>query len=80
MAGNSKDAVNRANQRFMEGKKAMTQYVSEAQKLRDKTARLKSLRMDKEAADREAKALEPPKEAKKKRAPRVKPSEPVAAE
>jgi hypothetical protein len=43
-----------------EGSKAMASYEAEGRAMREKTARLKSLRLAKEAADAEAKAKKPP--------------------
>jgi hypothetical protein len=61
LANNSKDARDRAEpsfkkqeQRAREGAKAMADYEAEGRAMREKTARLKSLRMAKEAAGKEA--------------------------
>lgn len=61
MANNSKEARDRAEasfkkqeQRAREGAKAMADYEAEGRAMREKTARLKSLRMAKQAAGKEA--------------------------
>jgi hypothetical protein len=57
---NSKDAMERAEasfkkeERAREGAKAMREYEADARAVHEKTARLKALRLAKEAADREA--------------------------
>ncbi len=63
MANNSKEAKTRAEASFKkkeqqakEGAKAMVQYEAERHATREKTARLKALRLAKEAADKEAEA------------------------
>ena len=60
MANNSKEARDRAEatfkkqeQRAREGAKAMADYEAEGRAMREKTARLKSLRMAKQAAGKE---------------------------
>ena len=60
MANNSKEARDRAEasfkkqeQRAREGAKAMADYEAEGRATREKTARLKSLRMAKQAAGKE---------------------------
>ena len=60
MANNSKEARDRAEatfkkqeQRAREGAKAMAEYEAEGRAMREKTARLKSLRMAKQAAGKE---------------------------
>jgi hypothetical protein len=60
LANNSKEARDRAEasfkkqeQRAREGAKAMADYEAEGRAMREKTARLKSLRMAKQAAGRE---------------------------
>jgi hypothetical protein len=57
LANNSKEARDRAEasfkkqeQRAREGAKAMAEYEAEGRAMREKTARLKSLRMAKQAA------------------------------
>jgi hypothetical protein len=62
LANNSKEARDRAEasfkkqeQRAREGAKAMADYEAEGRAMREKTARLKSLRMAKEAAEKGAK-------------------------
>ena len=60
LAKNSKDVMDRAEasfkkeERAREGAKAMRDYEAEGRAVREKTARLKSLRLAKEAADKEA--------------------------
>jgi hypothetical protein len=72
LAKNSKDVMNRAEasfkkeERAREGAKAMRDYEAENRAVHEKTARLKALRLAKEAAERAA-----PKEPKKSK---VKPS------
>jgi hypothetical protein len=57
---NSKDAMERAEasfkkeERAREGAKAMREYEAESRAVYEKTARLKALRLAKEAADRAA--------------------------
>ena len=64
MSKNSKDVVDRAEasfkkeERAREGAKAMREYEAESRAVLEKTARLKALRLAKEAADR---ATEPKK-------------------
>ena len=60
MANTSKEARDRADagfkkqeQRAREGAKAMADYEAEGRAMREKTARLKSLRMAKQAAGKE---------------------------
>jgi hypothetical protein len=62
LANNSKEARDRAEasfkkqeQRAREGAKAVADYEAEGRAMREKTARLKSLRMAKEAAEKAAK-------------------------
>jgi hypothetical protein len=47
-------ARDKAAQRALEGAKATAQYEAESQAVRDKTARLRALRLAKEAADQNA--------------------------
>jgi hypothetical protein len=60
LAKNSKDVMNRAEasfkkeERAREGAKAMRDYEAENRAVHEKTARLKALRLAKEAADRAA--------------------------
>src|ERR1700730_5711160 len=60
LAKNSKDVVDRAEasfkkeERAREGAKAMRDYEAEGRAVREKTARLRSLRLAKEAADQAA--------------------------
>ena len=60
MAKNSKDVMDRAEasfkkeERAREGAKAMRDYEAENRAMHEKTARLKALRLAKEAADGEA--------------------------
>ena len=68
MASNSKEARDRAEasfkkqeQRAREGAKAMADYEAEGRAMREKTARLKSLRMAKQAAEKEDVAERGPK-------------------
>jgi hypothetical protein len=67
LAKNSKDVMNRAEasfkkeERAREGAKAMRDYEAESRAVREKTARLKSLRLAKEATDQKA---EPKKKSK----------------
>lgn len=76
MAKNSKDVMNRAEasfkkeERAREGAKAMRDYEAENRAVHEKTARLKALRLAKEAAEKVAE-LKEPKETKKSK---VKPS------
>lgn len=56
MANNSKEAANaqfKKAQRVQEGAQARAQYESDARAVRDKTARLRSLRLAKEASEME---------------------------
>lgn len=78
MADNSKEAKARAEASFKkkeqqarEGAEARMQYEAERNAVRDKTARLKSLRLAKEAADKETEAQSKPKP--KAKAPAKKP-------
>jgi hypothetical protein len=64
LANTSKEARDRAEagfkkqeQRAREGAKAMADYEAEGRAMREKTARLKSLRMAKEAAGKESAPL-----------------------
>jgi hypothetical protein len=65
LSRNSKDVTDRAEasfkkeERAREGAKAMRDYEAESRAVREKTARLRSLRLAKEAADQ---AAEPKKE------------------
>jgi hypothetical protein len=65
LAKNSKDVMDRAEasfkkeERAREGAKAMRDYEAESRAVHEKTARLKALRLAKEAAEGEA----PPKKA-----------------
>jgi hypothetical protein len=67
LADNSKQAVARAEasfkkeQRAREGAKAAAEYEANIYAVREKTARLRSLRLAKEAAELAAKAVETPK-------------------
>jgi hypothetical protein len=64
---NSKDAMERAEasfkkeERAREGAKAMREYEAEGRAVLEKTARLKALRLAKEAADREVEPEDEPK-------------------
>jgi hypothetical protein len=66
LSKNSKDVMDRAEasfkkeERAREGAKAMRDYEAEGRAVREKTARLKLLRLAKEAAEKNA---EPPKKA-----------------
>ncbi len=78
MADNSKEAKTRAEASFKkkeqqakEGAEARMQYEAERHAVREKTARLKSLRLAKEAADKETEAQSKPKP--KAKAPAKKP-------
>jgi hypothetical protein len=73
LSSNSKEARDRAEARFAkeqkalrEGGKARALYEAEGQAVREKTARLRALRLAKEAADLEVKATQKPAKAKKK--------------
>ena len=46
------DARFKKDERVREGKKAMLQYEAEGRAVREKTARLRALRLDKEAAEK----------------------------
>ena len=52
--GDRAEATFKKEERAREGAKAMREYEAEGRAVREKTARLKSLRLAKEAADREA--------------------------
>ncbi len=74
MAQSPKEAQDRAEASFKhkqvqarESKKAMVEYEAAGQAMRDKTARLRGLRLAKEAADRQAELDKPPVAAKKKK-------------
>lgn len=78
MATNSKEARARAEARFekqqkaaREGEKGWALYEAEGRAVREKTARLKALRLAKEAEDKEREA-NAPLEVKKKPAARKK--------
>ncbi len=80
MADNSKEAKARAEASFKkkeqqarEGAEARMQYEAERNAVRDKTARLKSLRLAKEAADKETEAQSKLKPKPKAKAPAKKP-------
>ena len=45
------DARFKKDERVQEGRKAMLEYETEGRAVREKTARLRALRLDKEAAD-----------------------------
>jgi len=47
------EATFKKEERAKEGAKAMSEYLANGQAIREKTARLKALRLAKEAADRE---------------------------
>lgn len=71
MADNSKEAKARAETSFKkkeqqarEGAKARMQYEAEGHAVREKTARLRALRLAKEAADKEARDKEAEAKAK----------------
>ncbi len=71
MAGDQQNSRERAEARFerlqrqkREGEAAARDYEANGKAVDDKTARLKALRLAKEAADREAAANAPPKPAK----------------
>ena len=62
---NSKEALKKQanarfkkNERVREGTKAMLEYETEGRAVREKTARLRALRLDKEAADNEGVAAD----------------------
>ena len=69
---------NAANNQFRklrqaeEGKRAMTEYENSAIASRAKTARLKALRLARDAEEAAAAALAPPKPVKKKKAAKKK--------
>jgi translation initiation factor IF-3 len=72
LADHSKEARDRAEARFermkkatQEGQKAKAHYEAEGRAVREKTARLRLLRLAKEAADAAQAASEPPKVKKK---------------
>jgi hypothetical protein len=76
LANNSKEARDRAEasfkkqeQRAREGAKAMADYEAEGRAMREKTARLKSLRMAKQAAGKEVVAEREPTSARSPRSP-----------
>jgi vacuolar-type H+-ATPase subunit E/Vma4 len=76
LANNSKEARDRAEasfkkqeQRAREGAKAMADYEAEGRAMREKTARLKSLRMAKQAAGKEVVAESEPASARSPRSP-----------
>ena len=80
MADHSKEARDRAEARFermkkatQEGQKAKAHYEAEGRAVREKTARLRLLRLAKEAADAAQAANEPPKVKKKPAAKNAKP-------
>ena len=73
MADRSKEARERAEARFTkaedrarEGKQAMAEFEAAAKAVREKTARLRTQRLAKEAADREAAAQVVPAPKKKR--------------
>lgn len=79
MADNSKEAKARAEASFKkkeqqakEGAKARMQYEAERHAVREKTVRLKALRLAKEAADKEAAAKAPAKTPAKTKTPAPK--------
>lgn len=72
MPDQSKDARDRAEARLQKAmkadvvrKQAMSEYEAEAEARRKKTDRLRALRLEKEAVDREAAAPPPAKKARK---------------
>jgi hypothetical protein len=75
LAKNSKDVMDRAEasfkkeERAREGAKAMRDYEAENRAVREKTARLKSLRLAKEAAEKEAEPKKASRRAKTTPAP-----------
>lgn len=80
MADHSKEARDRAEARFermkkatQEGQKAKAHYEAEGRAVREKTARLRLLRLAKEAADAAQAASEPPKVKKKSATKTAKP-------
>jgi hypothetical protein len=75
LSSNSKEARDRAEARFTkeqkalrEGGKARALYEAEGQAVREKTARLRALRLAKEAAEVENKPVKKPLKPKKKAA------------
>ena len=70
MAKNSKDVMDRAEatfkkeERAREGAKAMKDYEAEGRAVLEKTARLKSLRLAKEAAEKKAEPKKPSRQSK----------------
>ena len=71
MSTGSKDAKITAEARkkaqALEGAQAMADYQAERRAVEEKTARLKALRLAKEAADAAAAAKQPPSPGKKRR-------------
>jgi hypothetical protein len=67
-------ARDKAAVRAMEGAKATAQYEAESQAVRDKTARLRALRLAKEAADQSAAAKAPAAPKKAAKAGKKKPA------
>ena len=73
MSNNSKDAQHRAAaefrkvQRAKEGAKAMSDYEAAGHAIREKTSKLRALRLAKEAADKETEAKAKPATKEKKR-------------
>jgi hypothetical protein len=69
LSKNSKDVMDRAEasfrkeERAREGAKAMRDYEAEGRAVREKTARLRSLRLAKEAAEQQAEQQAEPKKA-----------------
>ena len=66
LSRNSKDVTDRAEasfkkeERAREGAKAMRDYEAESRAVREKTARLRSLRLAKEATEKDAEARDEP--------------------
>jgi hypothetical protein len=74
MADSSKEARERADARFrkaqktaQEGERARQAYEAQAQATREKTARLRALRLEKEAAEAGTKTRKAPAASRKKR-------------
>ena len=69
MQARAEAAFAKKEQQAREGSKAAAEYAGAGRVLRERTVRLRALRLDKEAADRKAEAEKEPPAPKKKRTP-----------
>jgi len=70
MQARAEAAFAKKEQQAREGSQAAAEYAGVGRALRDRTVRLRALRLDKEVADRKAEADREPPTPKKKRRPK----------